>query len=47
MNSNVGDLSRDLNEIELKEAFTAWKPPPVHVFEQAVLMAAEESGEYE
>lgn len=27
--------------------FVAEKPPPAHVFEQIVLMAAEESGEYE
>jgi hypothetical protein len=27
--------------------FAAAKPPPAHAFEQVVLMAAEESGEYE
>jgi hypothetical protein len=30
----------------LKLAFVAAKPPPSHVFEQVVLAAAEESGEY-
>jgi len=27
--------------------FVAEKPPPAHIFEQAALMAAEESGDYE
>lgn len=31
----------------LKLTFVAEKPPPAHVFEQVVLMAAEESGGYE
>jgi hypothetical protein len=30
----------------LKLRFAAAKPPPSHVFEQVVLAAAEESGEY-
>jgi hypothetical protein len=30
----------------LKLTFVAEKPPPFHVFEQVLLMAAEESGEY-
>jgi len=31
----------------LELTFAAEKPPPVHVFEQVALMAAEERGEYE
>ena len=31
----------------LELTFAAEKPPPVHVFEQAALMTAEESGDYE
>jgi hypothetical protein len=38
-------VDRIIRHLELM--FTAEKPPPVHVFEQVALMAAEESGEYE
>ena len=31
----------------LKLTFVAEKPPPIHVFGQVALMAAEEGGEYE
>jgi hypothetical protein len=31
----------------LELTFAAEKPPPSHVFEQVILMAAEESGDYE
>jgi hypothetical protein len=36
-------VDRIIRHLEL--TFAAEKPPPVHVFEQVALMAAEESGE--
>jgi hypothetical protein len=32
---------------EMMLTFVAEKPPPIHIFEQVTLMAAEESGDYE
>jgi hypothetical protein len=38
-------VGRIIRHLEL--TFVAEKPPPAHVFEQAAIMAAEESGKYE
>jgi hypothetical protein len=38
-------VDRTIRHLEL--TFVAEKPPPAHAFEQAAMMAAEESGEYE
>jgi hypothetical protein len=38
-------IDRIIRHLEL--TFVAEKPPPVHVFEQVALTAAEERGEYE
>ena len=38
-------VDRIIRHLEL--TFVAERPPPVHVFEPVVLIAAEESGDYE
>ncbi len=38
-------VDRNIRHLEL--TFVAEKPPPIHVFGQVALMAAEESGDYE
>jgi len=38
-------VDRIIRHLEL--TFAAAKPPPAHAFEQVVLMAAKESGDYE
>jgi len=43
--TKVSVVDRIINHLKL--TFVAEKPPPAHVFEQVVLIAAEESGDYE